>query len=139
MAKLVKDLKMYLAFPISTIINNSLATGHVPDMVKLAKIIPIFKARDKNGISNYRPISLLSVIYKILQKDVHKNVYSFLDKHNVLLASQYGFRKYHSTTNAITELVCHITNAMEDKANTLSVLLDLSKAFLYHKPQYPVI
>ena len=60
--KLVKDLKIYLAFPIAMIINNSLATGHVPDMVKLAKIIPIFKAKDKNGISNYRPISLLPVI-----------------------------------------------------------------------------
>ena len=48
----------------------------------------------------------------------------------MLLASQYGFRKYHSTTNVITELVCHITNAMQDKANTLSVFLDLSKAFV---------
>ena len=50
--KLVKDLKIYLAFPISTTINNSLAIGHVPDMVKLAKIIQIFKAWDKKDISN---------------------------------------------------------------------------------------
>ena len=79
----------------------------------------------KKDISNYRPI----VTSKILEKVVHKNVYTFLEKNKVLYASQYGFRKNRSTVNAITELVCHITNAFENKQNTLSVFLDLSKAF----------
>ena len=103
--------------------------GLVSNMAKLAKIIPIYKAKDKKNISNYRPISLLPVISKILEKVVHKNVYTFLEKNKVLHASQYGFRKNRSTVNAITELVCHITNAIENKQNTLSVFLDLSKAF----------
>ena len=128
-SKLVKDLKYALSFPLSIIINNSLAMGLVPNMAKLAKIIPIHKAKDKKDISNYRPISLLPVISKILEKVVHKNVYTFLEKNKVLYASQYGFRKNRSTVNAITELVCHITNAFENKQNTLSVFLDLSKAF----------
>ena len=93
------------------------------------KIIPIYKAKDKKDISNYRPISLLPIISKILEKVVHKNLYTFLEKNKVLYASQYGFRKNRSTVNAITELVCHITNAFENKQNTLSVFLDLSKAF----------
>ena len=110
--KLVKDLRYALSFPLSIIINNSLATGLVPDMAKLAKIIPIYKAKDKKDISNYRPISLLPIISKILEKVVHKKLYTFLEKNKVVYASQYGFRKNRSTVNAITELVCHITNAI---------------------------
>ena len=64
-SKLVKDLKYALAFPLSIITNNSLAKGLVPNMAKLAKIIPIYKAKDKKNMSNYRPISLLPVISKI--------------------------------------------------------------------------
>ena len=127
-SKLAKDLKYALAFPLSIIINNSLAKGLVPNMAKLAKIIPIYKAKDKKNISNNRPISLLPVISKILEKVVHKNVYTFLEKNKVMHASQYDFRKNLSTVNAITELVCHITNAIENKQNTLSVFVDLSKA-----------
>ena len=94
-------------------------------MAKLAKIIPIYKPKDKKDISNYRPIYLLPVISKILEKVVHKNVFTFLEKNKVvyIYASQYGFRKNLSTVNAITELVCHmITNTIENKQNTLSVL-----------------
>ena len=97
-----------------TFINNNnnnnkqliLAVGLVLDMAKLAKIISIFKANDKKNISNYRPISLLPVIYKILEKVTHKNLYTFLEKNTVLYPSQYGFRKNRSTVNAITELNC---------------------------------
>ena len=128
-SKLVKDLKYALSFPLSIIINNSLAVGLVPNMAKLAKIIPIYKAKDKKDISNYRPISLLPVVSKILEKVVHKNVYTFLEKNKVVCASQYGFRKNRSTVNAITELVCHITHAIENKQCTLSVFLDPSEAF----------
>ena len=95
----------------------------------MAKVIPIYKAKDKKDISNYRPISLLPIISKMLEKVVHKNVYIFLEKSKVVYASQYGFLKNRSTINAITELVCHITNTIENKQNTLSVFLDLSKAF----------
>ena len=101
----------------------------VPNMAKMAKIIPIYKAKDKKNLSNYRPISLLPVISKILQKVVHNNLYAFLEKNKVIYTSQYGFRKHRSTVNANTELVCYITNAIENKQNTLSVFLDLSKAF----------
>ena len=69
-------------------INNSLAMELVPNMAKLAQIILIYKAKDTKDISNYRPISLLPVISKILEKVVHKNVYIFLEKNKVVYASQ---------------------------------------------------
>ena len=87
-SKLVKDLNYALSLPLSIIINNSLSEGLVPDMAKLAKIIPIYKAKDKNNISNYRRISLLPVISKILEKVIHKNLYTFLEKNTVLYPRQ---------------------------------------------------
>ena len=128
-SKLVKDLKYAPSFPLSIIINNSLAMGLVPNMAKLAKIIPIYKAKDKKYISNYRPISLLPIISKILENVVHKNVYTFLEKKKSYTQVNMAFEKNRSTVNGITELVCHITNAFENKPNTLIVFLDISKAF----------
>ena len=82
------DLKYALSIQLSIIINNSLAMGLVPDMAKLAKIISIYKEKDKKKISTYRPISLLPVISKILENVVHKNLYTFLEKNKVLYQSQ---------------------------------------------------
>ena len=102
-SKLIKDLKYAFSFPLSVIINNSLAMGLVPYMAKLAKIIPIHKAKDKKNISNYR-------------------------KTKSCMQVNTASEKNRSTVHAITELVCHIRNAIENKQNTLSVFLYLSKA-----------
>ena len=66
---------------------------------------------------------------KILEKEIHKRTYNFLLKHKTLYESQYGFRAKHSTNDAITELITNITENFENKTSTLSVFLDLSKAF----------
>ncbi len=92
-SKLVKDLKYALSFQLSVIISNSLTMGLVPNMAKLAKIIPIYKAKDKKNISNYRPISLLPSISKILEKVVHKNVYTFLEKNKSCMQVNMAFAK----------------------------------------------
>ena len=81
------------------------------------------------GINNYRPISLLPSISKILEKLLHKRIYKFLMKHKLFYESQYGFRPKHSTNDAITELITDLTNNIEDKLNSLTIFLDLSKAF----------
>ena len=93
-SKLVKDLKCALAFPLSIITNNSLAKGLVPNMAKLAKIIPIYKAKDKKNISIYRPISLLPVISKILEKVAHKKMcILFLRKTKLCTQVNMAFEK----------------------------------------------
>ena len=88
---------------------------------------PIYKSKDMKTFSNYRPISLLPSISKIMEKAVHHIV--FLNRHDILYANQYGFRKKHSTIDAITKFTNDTINSLENKESTLAVFLDLSKAF----------
>ena len=73
-------------------------------MLKIAKVIPIHKKDDKTQINNYRPISLLPAISKILEMIVYKRLLSFLTINNIITLSQFGFRKNHSTDFAIIQL-----------------------------------
>ena len=113
---------------VAHLINMSLEQGAVPEVMKIAKVIPIYKAKCKESFSNYRPISLLSNISKILEKVVHKRLYSYLVKHDILYANQFGFRPKHSTINAITKFTCDVMHYLDKKESCLSVYLDLSKA-----------
>ena len=100
-----------------------------PNIFKTAKVIPIYKAKDAQELTNYRPISLLPSISKILEKVIHKRLYTFLNSHNIFYASQYGFRPNHSTINAITEFTSYAMSSLDKQEHSLSVFLDLSKAF----------
>ena len=126
---LLKSLGESVCKPLSELINMSLIQGIVPDAMKIAKVIPIYKAKNKELFTNYRPISLLPVISKILERVVHCRLYSFLTRYNILYDSQYGFRNKHSTINAITEFTNDIMSSFDMKHTSLAVYLDLSKAF----------
>ncbi len=142
-SKLLKSIRGEIAYPLSVVINNSLSSGIVPHCMKIAKVIPLYKAKDKQILSNYRPISLLPVLSKVLEKTVYLKLAKFLEMHNILFESQYGFRKGHSTIHGVAEFVQHTVKSMDNKYSTISVLLDLSKAFdtinhdiLIHKLNY---
>ena len=75
-----------------------------PNTMKIEEIIPLFKGKDPRIINNYRPISLLIIMSKILEKIVYNRLYSFLEK-SILFESQYSFRKNRSCKNAITQLM----------------------------------
>ena len=128
-SKLLKHIQHEIKDPLSIMINKSISSGIFPDILKLAEVIPIHKSKDKQDIQNYRPISLLPTISKILEKVVHKRIYNFINKHNLLNKSQYGFRPRHSTIDAITEYMAHLVDNLENREHTLSIYLDLSKAF----------
>jgi hypothetical protein len=121
--------KIALNTPITILINKSLESGIVPDACKIAKVTPIYKSKDKESFTNYRPISLLPSTSKILEKVIHKRVYYFLQQQNILYHSQYGFRPKHSTTNAVCEFISNTLNSLDNNQTTLGVFLDLSKAF----------
>ena len=111
------------------LINLSFRNGDVPDKLKLAKVIPIFKKNNRHDPNNYRPISLLSVINKLMEKLMFKRISKFIEKYNILYEYQFGFRKDHSTTLAIMEIHENIINTLEKGSYIAGLYLDLSKAF----------
>jgi len=127
--KLIKTLKNEITKPLSVLINKSLAEGVFPKELKIAKIIPIYKAKDRDSLNNYRPISLLPSISKIYEKVVFKRLYTFLDNNDLIYESQYGFRPKHSTIDAIIEFINKVCTAIEKSETSVGVFLDLSKAF----------
>ncbi len=126
---MLKALNDVMCLPISIIINKSIESGCVPRNMKLAKIIPIFKSKQKTEFGNYRPISLLPSTSKILEKVVHHRLYNFLETQGLLFVNQFGFRPKHSTSDAIAKFYAHVTKGHTDNLSTLAVFLDLSKAF----------
>ena len=83
------------------VVNLSFKDGTFPDLMKLAKVIPVFKTGSKLSVTNYRPISLLSVFSKIFEKIVHQQLYDFLVKESVFYESQFGFQKGRSTVHSL--------------------------------------
>ena len=92
-------------------------------------MVPLYKSKEHDVVDNYRPISLLLTISKVLEKIVYRRVYKFLNDTGQIYESQYGFREKHSCDHAIAELIGEIVKNHELKKTTISVFLDLSKAF----------
>ena len=122
---LLKDLVDVISKPLEVIFNLSLWEDTFPDMMKIADVTPLHKNGDVHVVDNYRPISLLMTISKILEKLVYIRVYTFLNKTNQIYDSQYGFRSKHSCEHAIPELVGNIVKNKEKGEHTISIFLDL--------------
>ena len=126
---LLKKISNNIKYPLSIIFNKSMLHGKFPDAMKLADFSPLYKSKDQNECTNYRPISLLLTISKLLEKIMYKRTYNFLEQTGQLYNSQYGFRTGHSCENAVSELLAEIIKGNQEGLYTVSMLLDLSKAF----------
>lgn len=126
---ILKKCFPYLCVPLLSILNSAIKDGTFPTSLKDSVVIPIHKKGKADVIDNYRPITLVSVISKVLEKHIAKHLTAFLDKHKILNVHQYGFRKKHSTINAITHLIENIIDNIDNNVKTNSLFLDLSKAF----------
>ena len=114
--------------PLTALINRSFREGIFPTELKRAKVVPIYKAGDKSLI-NYRPISKLSFYSKVFEKLMYNKLYNFIETNDILYAHQFGFRRGHSTQQAIISLIDKITKAINTNDIVISVFIDLKKAF----------
>ena len=126
---LLKKLASVIKLPLCNIINKSLQSGVFPDLMKLALVTPLHKGGESRLPDNYRPISLLPVFSKILEKIVYLQTVEFLNDNNILYSKQYGFRRKHSTIDAIMDLVSEALCAFESNLMMLGTFIDLRKAF----------
>ena len=127
--KLLKYISKSVIKPITLIINQCLKNGIFPDKLKIAKIIPLHKKGNVHVLDNYRPVSLLPTISKVIEKVMHSQIYSYFTSMDLLYKSQYGFRPHHSTELAAMELIDQVVQQMDNNQVPLNVYLDLSKAF----------
>jgi hypothetical protein len=114
---------------VTRICNLSIETGKFPDKWKEARISPIFKGGKRENCSNYRPVSVLPILSKILEKHVFKYLYEYLQSHNLVVDSQFGFRKNQSCQTALISLTEKMYRAISQGNYFGMVQLDLSKAF----------
>ena len=122
-------IKEYIK-PLTYVINKmSFETGKFPNLLKIAKIIPIFKSGDKTMVSNYRPISVLPVFAKVYEKIMANHPLEFLNSNNTLYNLQFGFCKHFSTSHAIILLVEKINKAISSDKYMIGVFLDFRKAY----------
>ena len=126
---IVKQIAPQIVNQLADIFNKSFLTGIVPTKLKIAKVIPLYKTKDPALFCNYRPISLLPVFSKILERLMYNRLYNFLTEHNILSMNQFGFRKKYSTFLALMELVDNITKNIDGGNYSIGIFLDLSKAF----------
>ena len=126
---LLKEIKQNIVVPLTLLINRSLLEGKFPQAMKLADVCPLFKSKDRTEPNNYRPISLLLTLSKLLEKIMYTRVYNFLIDTNQIYNSQYGFRSGHNCEHAVSELISAGLKGLKQKEYILGVFLDLSKAF----------
>ena len=128
-ARLLKDSATVIFKPVTYLINLTIITNIIPTEWKTAKVTPLFKSGKRSDLNNYRPISVLPLVSKIMERAVQLQLVKFLAENNVLSKYQSGFRKKHSTETAIVHFTDHILENMDKKMMTGAIFIDLKKAF----------
>jgi hypothetical protein len=128
---LLKECKTDLASFLTNLFNKSLAAGEIPSSLKVALITPLLKKPDLNcnDPTNYRPVSNLPFISKLLEKVIASRLTNYLNANNMFPSHQSAYRKSHSTETALLRLLSDLTAAVESGKLALLALLDMSAAF----------
>ena len=127
--KVLKLLQNVISKPLEILLNISFSTDIVPEKFKLARVLPVFKKGDHTNLNNYRPISLLSVFNKLLEKHMYNWLIAYLQKKDILYDKQFGFHSQNSTEYAILTIIDRIQKAVENRNYSCGIFLDFSKAF----------
>ena len=126
---LVKDASEFIAHPLMLIYNSSLANGVFPDIWKLARVTPIYKSGPKTDVNNYRPISVISVFSRMLERLTHDQLFDFLKINKSITCNQAAFRKLYSTITSLISGTDFWYENIDHSNVNLTIFLDLKKAF----------
>lgn len=126
---LIKQTIKSFVKPFTALVNKCLVQGKFPHVLKVTRVLPVFKKGKKDDLGNYRPISLVPVFSKIIEIIISKQLLLYLERNSLLSESQFGFRKGLSTTHALIKLTEEILSCYESKAFAAVTFCDLSKAF----------
>ena len=129
LSQMLKGTAEVTSSSLSTLFNLSLRKGVIPSEWKTSNVTPVYKAGDPKCVTNYRPISLLSLPSKLLERIVHSRLLSYILSNSILSTSQFGFRPSSSTQEAIITATEEWHHHLDAKANVAVVFFDLSKAF----------
>ena len=127
--RLLKEAASQLKNPLCKLFNKSLSSSFFPSEWKKANVTPVFKSNNPNEVKNYRPISLLSIISKCLERCVYKHVHNFLLDNNIITSNQSGFTKGDSAINQLINISNEFGRALDNGKEIRVVFCDISKAF----------
>ena len=128
-ACVLKNCRLELSSALAILFNKSIETSDLPQDWKDADILPIFKSGNKLECNNYRPISLTSIVIKILEEILHQRISDYVENNNMLDGNQYGFRRNKSCELQLLVYTHFISKRLNDRKSTHSIYLDLQKAF----------
>lgn len=128
-SKLLRLCAEEISWPLTHIINSSFQTGVFPNVLKMAKCVPVYKKGSPILVENYRPLSILSTFSKVFEKLFCKRLLSFFNQCNLFVGSQHGFRNKRSTSTAIMSFLNDLYTSLDQSQKCIGVFLDLSKAF----------
>lgn len=127
--KIIKSIKEVILESLTKLINKCIKASCFPTCLKTAIVIPIYKSGEENEPSNYRPMALLPIFSKIMEKILLHQLNAYFETSNLFAKTQFGFRSKSNTVNAIESLVRQISSAFEEGQYAICSFLDLSKAF----------
>ena len=128
-ARLLKLAAPFISDSLMYICNQSILNSTFPDKWKEGKVRPLYKNGPKDDTNNYRPISILPVISKMLEKHVHDSLMTYLTSHKLLHSTQSGFRPNHSCETALLQMVNKFLEAINSSQIIGMVMVDFRKAF----------
>ena len=133
--RLVREASNEISLPLFKIFNKSLSLKQYPNAWKQANVVPIFKKNDPTSVNNYRPVSLLSIIGKVMEKCIYKYLNNYIVQNNILTEHQSGFRHNDSTVNQLVLICKKMNNTFDNGKEVRIVFCDISKAFdrVWHK------
>ncbi|CAB3998795.1 Hypothetical predicted protein [Paramuricea clavata] len=127
--KIIKIAAPVISDSLTYIFNQAITLSIFPDEWKTARVIPLYKNGQRNMPGNYRPISVLPTISKIMERILYDQLYDYFTKFGHLSDCQFGFRKFHSTTTALLDCTNEWYMNLDRKKFNLVILIDLKKAF----------